>query len=158
MLRCSTHASCSPRFSPLPAVYAFSEIIVIPEPTDRSLFPGATSKPLLTAGTTLVLTGEDAAVDGANPPITLRWCVRDERGEALGVGATGGEGETLKLEQEPPFESDSTFIVEGSSQKLSVRFSNLCGWGRVSPDLYQNRGCAHAGLDPSMASELSCIA
>ena len=121
---------------------------MLPQPTDRSLFPSLTSKPRLAAGTTLVLMGEDVAVSGADPPITIRWCVRDEHGEALQVGGVGGEGQTLTLKEEPPFESHSTFLVQGRTQKLSVRISNICGWGRISPDPYQNRGCTSARLDP----------
>ena len=110
-------------------MYAHSHVIVLPEPTDPSKFPGGTSAPLLTKGMKLVLDGRDVRVEGADPPIVIPWCVTN------GDAKTDGS-QFFFLDRNLAFDDNVEFTV-GS---LKVVLSNMCRWGRVSPQPYHNRG------------------
>jgi hypothetical protein len=112
-------------------MYAYSDVIVLPEPTDPTKFPGDTGVPRLTKGMKLVLDGEDVRVEleGTDPPIDIRYCVKD------GKAKTDGSQSFI-------LDRDLTFVdnVEFAVGSLKVVLSNVCGWGRVSPLPYQSRG------------------
>jgi hypothetical protein len=110
-------------------MYAYSYVIVLPKPTDITKFPGDTSAPLLTKDMKLVLDGEDVLVEGTDPPIVIRYCVKN------GKAKTDGS-QSFTLDRDLAIGKDVEFTV-GS---LKVVLSNVCGWGRVSPLPYQNRG------------------
>jgi hypothetical protein len=110
-------------------MYAYSDVIVLPKPTDNTKFPGDTSAPLLTKGMKLVLDGEDVLVEGTDPPIVIPYCVKNGKAKADG-------SQSFILDCDLAFDDNVEFTV-GS---LTVVLSNVCGWGRVSPLPYQNRG------------------
>ncbi|KOO33988.1 hypothetical protein Ctob_010973 [Chrysochromulina tobinii] len=110
-------------------MYAYSYVIVLPKPTDITKFPGDTSAPLLAKDMKLVLDGEDVLVEGTDPRIVIQYCVKN------GKAKTDGS-QSFILDRDLAFADNVEFPV-GS---LKVVLSNVCGWGRVSPLPYQNRG------------------
>eukprot|EP00900_Chrysochromulina_parva_P017690 jgi/Chrpa1/25922/Chrysochromulina_OHIO_Genome00027199-RA len=110
-------------------MYAYSHVIVLPKPTDNTKFPGDTSAPLLAKDMKLVLDGEDVLVEGTDPPIVVRYCVKN------GKAKTDGS-QSFTLDRDLAFDDNVEFTV-GS---LKVVLSNVCGWGRVSPLPYHKRG------------------
>ena len=110
-------------------MYAYSDVIVLPEPTDITKFPGDTSAPLLTKGMKLVLDGENVHVEGTDPPIVIRYCIKNGKAKSDG-------SHSFILNRDLAFDDNVEFTV-GS---LKVVLSNVCGWGRVSPLPYQSRG------------------
>eukprot|EP00966_Prymnesium_polylepis_P211781 4904998-Prymnesium_polylepis.2 len=109
-------------------MYAFHEVsvIVLPQPTNPSLFKDDGGQPLFRNGDKVRLDGEKVVVlSGLAKGTVLDWC------------AMNGNGEVITLEG---LQGDVSELIERACGEARCRFTNITRWGPVNPDGYCSRG------------------